>query len=892
MSSRYLLLFLFSICALLASAQVPYFEHYHPLKKSEGVNTNVIFQDHIGNLWMGTDKGVFKFDGIRFTHVKNMDSLHVENVTAIAQDSLGRLWIGHASGQLSTVDNATLTQQPAIGFTATTAISDILFDKQGRLWVSTKGDGIFYSERQMFARLTTAKGLSELYVYDLAEDVAGNIVGATDAGLLVCKIKGDGRYVTVMDSTEGIHEIIARKIVVDEHNVVWIATEDHGLVIANLQNNTMTKVYRGDWPYGSVYDFIVKDEKAWMATSSGGLLTYDYKKNKIEVQLAHQSSSMSGILTLFNDEEGNIWIGTKSDILRTRGDDIKFIENLAPSHDGNIIALAADDDGTLWFSNSEGLFKRTVDIHGNAVVSKQLLHTPFKDRRVISLYIDPEEYLWIGLFGEGALRMNPSDGQIQHFANELRNGTILNITGKGQFVWLATLGGATRMDISHDKIEIKNFSREDGLVSDFIYQVFIDSDDRVWFATDGKGVVMMDNDGFHHFEQVRGPNVVYGFAEDTNGSVWANIHGDNLYKYDGNRFKPLEYTSNVRSDNILNLTTDAHGNLVIIHDAGLDVYDVLNKRIRYFGQDAGVREKTPNINAITRDKEGNIYIGTDHGITKFHGIQAGGTKHPIPVINKLRVGDEEMDFNSQVVLTHDQNYVTLEYNGLWYQNPKGVSYQYMLEKYDQQWIASEDQQVTYSNLPPGAYTFRMRASDTNDFADAQQVTVKIIIQPPFWRTVGFSFLCIGFVILCGFLFIKYRERRLVREKEILEQNVAQRTFEIHKQKEEIQVQNQAIQHQADQINDMNENLEKLVLARTVEVERKSKALEEYAFINAHKLRAPLASILGLVNLLRKSEVSVQEKEIIDRLHHSSEDLENIIRDISIVLQKADGIKKP
>ncbi len=162
--------------------QVPFFQKYYLLKKNEPVQVNVIFQDKAGLVWMGTNKGLFRFDGINYGHFTLADKLPDENVTALAQDSLGRLWIGHKNGRLAFLEkNKIHSFEPPEG-SATKEISDILFDQKGNLWFSTLNDGLYYFTQNRLFRLDEKEGLPDLFIYDIEEDRQGNIWAGTDGG--------------------------------------------------------------------------------------------------------------------------------------------------------------------------------------------------------------------------------------------------------------------------------------------------------------------------------------------------------------------------------------------------------------------------------------------------------------------------------------------------------------------------------------------------------------------------------------------------------------------------------------------------------------------------------------------------------------------------------------
>jgi len=506
---------------------------------------------------------------------------------------------------------------------------------------------------------------------------------------------------------------------------------------------------------------------------------------------------------------------------------------------------------------------------------------------VISLFTDSSGNIWAGTYGDGAFRLDPSSNRVQHLQKELRNGNVLSITGKGNDIWFATLGGASRIAFSGDKPNVRNYSSEDGLISDYIYQVFIDSKERVWFGTDGRGVGMLDEAGFHHFEKGLNTKVVYGFAEDDKGGIWVNVQAEGLYKLDNDTFHPIKGNSPLRDKNINCLTSDAFGNLIIMHDLGIDIYSPSKNKLRYLGEEVGIGNRKPNLNALGRDRRGRIYFGTEAGIVSFADPNGGLLTSPQPHINGLRVLDRRMTVQPNLEFEHNQNSISISYLGFWYQNPGNLNYQYKLENYDRDWISSHDRSATYSSLPPGAYTFKMKVSDTEDFTDAIEASISFSISPPFWKTAWFYVLCATIAILGGSAFVHYREKKLIADKHELEDKVKQRTLEIQQQAEEIQAQNEEIQSQAEEIMGINDNLEELVKARTAELERKNKAAEESAFIIAHELRAPVASVLGLINLISKCDLDKDAKTIVEHMTDSADKLEVVVRKITKAIERGD-----
>jgi ligand-binding sensor domain-containing protein len=868
-----------------AVGQVPFFQQYFLLKKNEPVHVQAIFQDHKGFIWLGTSKGLFRFDGKNRRHYRAAQGLLHEKVTALAEDSAGRIWIGHADGKLGILDRDTIVAFEAPEGQVAAAISDILFDREGRLWFSTLNDGLYYLMNGRLYRVDEGDGLPDLYVYDLAEDFNGNIWAGTDGGAVRCALKNKTLEVDVVDYNDGLPDNIIKKIVPEGEHTLWLATEDAGILRYDMGTRKYEPLLRSAWMEGPITDFVLKDDEFWITCPQQGLVMYDRHANRLDRFATANGQSLSALGVIMKDSEGNLWAGSRSGLLRTPGAALEFLD--VPADDQDVLAVTVDHDEAIWFSTSKGLYKKNQD--STHTVEQPLMNTPYAPYTTISLYTDPDGFVWAGLYGEGVLRINPATGQIRYLQAELRNGNILNITGSGQTVWLSTLGGVTRIDFtSQGVLDIKNYSSDDGLASDFIYQTLVDGN-RVWFATDGKGMAMQDAQGFHEYSEGLPSTVIYGMARDARGQIWANVQGNGLYVFDGKKFSQPPAGIVLRDNNIHAVATDQVGNLVVMHDLGMDVIDVQKNHMRYVGEESGLRDKVANLNAAGRDMAGNIFFGTNEGLVRYAGGAGRLESRPRPEITRVEVFDTQVDPARLIDLKYNENNITIDYLGLWYQNPEGLYYLYHLENYDRDWMPTTDNAMTYSQLPPGEYIFKVMVSDSRDFSGAHETQVRIVIHPPFWRTTPFYFLVAIAVILAVFGYIKYSERALRKYNQVLEATVLARTREIQAQNDEIQTQNEEISSQAEEIMQINENLEATVQQRTKELERKNQALEDYAFINAHKLRSPVATLLGLIYLFTRTSDETDKKEIHKRLEDAANELDGVVNTITKAIERGDKL---
>ena len=823
------------ICGF-SKAQSPYFQNYFLLKKNEQVQINTVFQDKSGFLWFGTSKGLFRFDGINQQRFMAENGLPDDNVTAIAQDSGGIIWTGHKNGNLAVINKGTIKKFNPDEGSASKPVSKILFDKNGVLWFSTLGDGMYFYKENRLYRLDETEKMPDLFVYDIIEDAEGKIWAGTDGGIAVCTLQDKTASIRTINAKSGLPDNIIKKIVPDINGSLWLATEDAGIINYDPTSGKYHPLIAGGWKYGPVTDFLINGNRVWASCPQKGLLVYDRTSEQASVYDQKVNASLTSLNALLKDNQGNIWMGSKTRLLRTPGNHIEFIESLDALKNSNVIALAVDKNENIWFSNSEGLFRRFVDSSGRVSITRQLANAEFQHFNIISLYIDPAQYIWAGLYGDGVVRINPVTGKTQHIKKELKDGNVLNITGKGNVVWLATLGGSTDITILGEQLNIKNYSSENGLISDYIYQCFIDSKDRVWFATDGKGVDMKDGANFYHYTDGLNSKVIYGFAEDGNHHLWANVQGDGLYMFDGAKFVPLSSANTLHDNNVNCLTSDKSGNLVIMHDLGIDIYNYKTSKFHRFAEEAGIRDKVPNLNAVAKDANGRVFLGTDKGIVIYTGMTEQEQAAPVPFIDGLRMLNKNIPLTENLKFKYDENNITVNYSGFWYLNPQNLTFEYKLDNYDKDRIASRNHSVTYSNLPAGNYTFRLKASDTEEFSEAREISFSFIIKPPFWKTTWFYISSVVLICLFIFVFIKYRERKLIKDKKILEE-------------------------------------------KNAELKKTNMELDRFVYSVSHDLRAPLSSMLGIIDISAEETKEPLQREHLGMLKGNIKRLDSFIQDI-------------
>ncbi|MEH0155466.1 two-component regulator propeller domain-containing protein [Limibacter armeniacum] len=780
------------LTVLTGYSQQLYFKQYPFGRKLKEGYPTALLQSTTGMLWVGTNKGLLQFDGKDFQLIGEQK----EEVTALGESHDGTIWVGFKDGALYFLKEEKLQPFETDEGMAVEAVSDIVFDKDGTLWFATLGDGLYYYKNERMYRLDEEDGLPDTYIYDLELDKQGNIWAGTDGGIAVCHLNEQNADIKVIDSSLGLPDDIVKKIIFSpENESFWIGTEDEGLFSYDPSTQVFKPVVKDEWPYGSVLDMTLSGNELWVSTSRQGILVMDCKDQSILNYTKEHGLSSGRLHALMGDREGNIWLaGRQRGLERLPANRLWFFRNM--SEQVQIVAVGADQHHALWYLNHGKLYHYQ---QGKATLMEELP----AQVTAISLYVDPYNNKWIGTYGDGIYCLK-ENGTLLHYKEELPDPNIINITGDGDAVWLATLRGGCRLTLGegHKPSQIDVFGTKEGLGTDYLYQVFVDSQKRVWFGTDGHGISLMEQEHFQQLDSAAAldEKVIYGFAEDGKQRIWINVKGEGLYCFTENgKLKHYGIAEGLRDLDVKILSSDINGNLLVFHEAGLDVFDIQEEHFVYLGAEDGISEEKPFQNAVGKNAFGEVYFGTDKGIVGYRQLNHVGQRAPELIIEEIKLFGKELLTGDAFKLKHNQNHLTINFEGLWYGNPEGLRFRYQLEGYDMDWIYTSSNSLTYSYLPPGHYLFKVQTSYDPFFKNFSEAQFTLEIAPPFWKEPWFILLAVGAMLGLIYWAVKRRERQLKLEKQLLEEKVKERTEEITLKNEELQAAFEDIENKNDKI---------------------------------------------------------------------------------------------
>jgi ligand-binding sensor domain-containing protein len=763
------------LCQLfIGAAQEPTF-HLHEFGDAfSGLSINTVFQDKSGMIWLGTKNGLARYDGNQLFMV-GIDSALTGEVTAIYEDVEGHLWIGTYSGKIYFLDR---TRKPhAFNIqegNPTKPVRTILQDNSGQIWFATYGEGVYvYTGARLF-NIGIDDGLSSNDIYTMTIDPAGKIWLGTDDGINICSFSNEKKSIRQLGLSQGLPDQIITALQADRNGNIWIGTFEYGIVYYNA---TLEQIQR---PFDSkgideVTAFeIFDDHELWIGTRKSGAWRYNPQSEFLRPVTSLSTLQKGEITSILVDVEGNIWIAMNDGYLFSAFRPFEILD----TNIGEVQTLLADHRNKVWIGTKNGLYQ--IEEKANSQSALKRMASGY-NWNITDIYEDPFHNLWIGTLDNGLFIYHPATQKVKHVRQLMTNGenSIMSMAGSKERIWLATLQGVIYYPSSRDIMQDDNIDFE--LIHEdwesslhFVFQVYVDSRDRAWFATDGYGVYSIKGDSVSHYQGTDSINLrtVYSITEGTKGHLWFNIPDVGLVEFDGYNYTPLGINEGLSSTLVASIITSGTGDLVIAHQRGIDLMETERRHFMYYNDEIGISEIDAGLNAVTRDSRGHVYISGRNHIIKYYSTKNKLSIHPRTQLTQVSVYGQPVDYFSKHRFEYDQNYIAFDYVGLWYSSPQSVTYLYKLEGYDLNWKVSRDNVASYSSLPPGDYVFSIKASENKFFLDEPITSYAFTINKPFWMQwwfVGGTFIAAGFIF---YWLIKARERRFNRDallkKEVIE----------------------------------------------------------------------------------------------------------------------------
>jgi ligand-binding sensor domain-containing protein/serine phosphatase RsbU (regulator of sigma subunit) len=806
-------------------------QNFSTFNKLQGLRHNMIhcsLQDKIGNIWFGTEgEGVSKYNGNSFTHFTIKEGLVNNIVLSMLQDQSGNLWFGTQRG-LSKFDGKSFTNFTEKEGLSNNVVSSIFQDQSGNIWIGTNY-GINKYDGKTFTHFTVKEGLGNNDVLSILQDLSGNLWIGTYYGVN----KFDGKSFTHYTEKEGLCNNRVYSILQDQLGNLWFCTLEG---VSKYDGKSFTNFTVKEGLSNNIVISSSKDRggNLWFGTYGGGVSKYDGKNFTHFTE--REGLSNNEVWSILQDSSGNLWFGTEGGgVSRYDGKSLTHFTEKEGLSDNNISSIVQDKQGNFWFGTFSGGISKYDGEFFTQFTEKEGLSTNY----ILAISLDKKGNLWIGTQGSGILKYNGKF--ITKFTKKegLLDDNVLSILQdvKGN-LWFGTLEGVSK----YDGKSFTNFTKKEGLSYNNVATILQDKGGNLWFGTYGGGVSKYDGKRFTLFTEKEGlsNNYINAILEDKVGNIWIGTQNCGVSRYDGKSFTNITQDEGLSNNTVVSILQDKSGNFWFGTRSGLNKITPENL-FRLVDKSKGSKatsEKKENIyfktynyedgflgigcnrSAIFEDKTGTIWIGANYRLTAYHpegdepdtippNIELIGislfnekinwtnlenkTDSNLILGNGVTVSNYKFDGISKwynlplnLSLVYNNNYLTFNFIGITQKQSKKVKYKYKLEGIDEDWSAITSRtEAPYGNLPHGNYKFKVKAMNSEGYWSSEY-NYSFTIRPPWWKTWWFRVVEIIFIVSAITIYIKWREKKLRQDKNVLEETVKVRTAEVISQKEHIE----------------------------------------------------------------------------------------------------------
>ncbi len=727
---------------------------------------NVIYQSRNGYLWLGTEEGLTRFDGIRFVVFdrKNTPALRSASIRALVEDNAGALWIATHGGGLSMMkDGKCVTYTNANGLPSD-YVSALYIDRNGRLWIGTDGGGLAYRDGDSIVSATFKNGRVPDHISKIKEDPRGDLlVGTFSSGFV--KIRGG--EIRPYSKAEGLFDKRVTALYGDAKGNIWAGTTS-GLFVFTKNG---LKVYRNrdGIPEGSV-EVICEDRtgKVWIGTKTGLCVWIDGKFRTVREFIG------SSILSVIEDAENNLWVGKETGLTQLRI--TKFVTfdkgNGLPS--STTITGTEDVQGNIWVGTTKGLSlitnRRVRSFTGKEGLTNGI---------VTSVCEDKNQTLWIGTFGGLNYYRNDRIKAFPLGSKETPEKVYAIYEDRKGKIWIGTSNGLYCIDQSL----VRYFGQASGLSNNDVRAVCEDHTGILWVGT-SYGLHRMTGKTFTVFTSHEGlsSSIITSLYVDTDNVLWIGTYGGGLNRFKDGKFFHFNTGNGFYDDVVYQILEDEYGYFWMTSNKGVyrvkreELNDVIEKRksaftTTVFGKADGLPSTECSGNtqpAGWRTRDGRLWFPTSKGVAVIDPLHfVHNQVVPPVVIEQLRTETDTTLSATQVTSLSTSDRFEIDYTALSYQAPDQVHFRYKLERFDEDWIDVGTRRTAYYNkLPAGRYTFRVTACNNDQQWNEQGASLALEILPPFWMSWWFR---TGMILLIsGIIFSLYQMRmtRLRKEKEV------------------------------------------------------------------------------------------------------------------------------
>ncbi len=745
---------------------------------------NAICQDGRNYIWIATEDGLNKFDGVHFTTYKNIsnDSASIKNnyVRSLFEDSKGRFWVGCINA-LHLYNRATdnFTEIPVYyeGLRALPHVTSMIESVEGEIWMATSGIGIIRikeGDEVIKTDEDLTPRLSSLHLTSIYQDKSGVIwIGSENQGLNRYDPRTD--EVTVFKSPHliGSNEISA--ICEDTEGNIFVGTLTKGLYKFNEEKQLFELIPYANASMLPVKSMLIDEQNCLLAGTDGqGIKIYNREKECLEdypMLSAPFDFSKMKVHAICRDQNGNIWTGLfQKGVFLTPETPNKFDYWGFKSHNRNIIgsnsvmSLLIDKENVLWVgTDNDGVYRIRDKKESYHFFSGTANNSA--PNTVISMVEDNDGNIWFGSYLQGLAQYERKTGRFHYYENRLGESAgntahdkIFCMTmDEENRLWLGTNGaGVYVFDIKTKEYKLhyaQHYKDQHYITNDWINCLYFDSDGILWIGS-YKGVCSLDpkTNQLEEYDHILPGKIIYSISGDSKKNLWiGTTEGLALVDVKNQKSKIYTEAEGLPSSIICGILEDEDHNIWLSTHSGISKLIVKEERfINYYASD-GLQGNEFSMGAFFKAKDGQLFFGGISGISAFYPEDINNQRTPLnlqltglyvldkPVVAGRKSGRHPIisGFISDVDtvrLSYKDNMFALEFSTFDFGFAERIRYRYMLEGFNSQWLATEPgrNRINFTNISHGTYKLRVKASIYDSSSEEKIIT--LIISPPWYLT--------------------------------------------------------------------------------------------------------------------------------------------------------------
>jgi ligand-binding sensor domain-containing protein/AraC-like DNA-binding protein len=733
-------------------------------KVQDGLPTDTIrsiAQTPDGYLWIGTAKGIVRFDGVRFEMFETTyaeDEIPNKRKIVLYVDREGILWIG-SSGGLTKYENRTVIFYPSEDKFPGFEINCINKDTRDRLWIGTSNNFLYHFEKDLFEVYGTSSGLSCSSISSIFVDSRGNLfVGTTRDGLY--------RYsydkFKHVDNETIPHNASINALCEDRNESLWLGTSV-GLV--RRKENKEILYTTQDGLISNRISALMEDSEGnlWIGTENGVDRIRIDSAGDIVIDNFFKNNNITCFL---EDKEKNIWIGTcNSGLMRLKDKIFTTYGRNEGLPEDYFVSLCEDRNHDIWIGSSTGdLCKFSKGAFINIFSDEGAIDLQ-KTTWIKSLGRDNQGNIWVSVCGKGLIKYSEGDATYYSTEDGLIDNCIISIfCDTNDTIWFGSFNGLN----SYHNGQFTFYTVKDGLTGNIVNNIYEDKDHNIWISTSG-GITFLENGKFSqkHMRAYLRNIPVTAIYEDREDTFWFATRGEGLIRFREGKLISCTAENGLSSNMIYHILEDERGNFWMSSDRGIlcvdkgELNDFADGKISWvncitYGVSDGMRSCECEIykSSAIKASNGALWFATKKGVSTIdiRNMRINQLPPPSVIIEKVILDGVEQDNYQELSTYKDVENVEFYFTAPTFTAPENVRFKYKLDGFDKDWIfleTGDNRIVSYDNLPAGDYTFTITACNSQGIWNREGTSLLFTIKISFMKTSYFKALLVLLFLVSG-----------------------------------------------------------------------------------------------------------------------------------------------